>query len=122
MKVDDVCSLLHIYFSSVTEYTDRIKRMWIWVINPLNAELNPICHLLAVLGAHPILHVSRIRINLPETRLVSSVVYCFTSLINSWKTARNVKTQKTKLDFCLLLTLLILIGHISEIFLSKIQN
>jgi hypothetical protein len=29
-------------------------------INPLNAELNPICHLLALLGAHPIIHVSRI--------------------------------------------------------------
>jgi len=29
--------------------------------NPLSAELNPICHLLALLGAHHILHVSRIR-------------------------------------------------------------
>ena len=28
----------------------------------LNAELNPICHLLALLGAHHILHVSRIRV------------------------------------------------------------
>jgi hypothetical protein len=31
--------------------------------NPLRAELNPICHLLELLGAHPILHVSRIRVN-----------------------------------------------------------
>ena len=31
-------------------------------LNPLNAELNPICHLLALLGAHHILHVSRIRV------------------------------------------------------------
>jgi hypothetical protein len=31
-------------------------------LNPLNAELNPICHLLALLGAHPRLHVSRIRV------------------------------------------------------------
>jgi len=30
--------------------------------NPLNAELNPICHMLALLGAHHILHVSRIRV------------------------------------------------------------
>jgi hypothetical protein len=30
--------------------------------NPLNAELNPICHLLALLGAHPIFHASRIRV------------------------------------------------------------
>ena len=33
-------------------------------INPLNAELNPICHLLALLGAHLILNVSRIRVKL----------------------------------------------------------
>jgi hypothetical protein len=31
------------------------------VLNPLNAELNPVCHLLAFLGAHHILHISRIR-------------------------------------------------------------
>jgi len=35
-----------------------------FVINPLNAELNPICHLLALLEAHHILHVSRIRVKL----------------------------------------------------------
>ena len=32
-------------------------------INPLNAELNPICHLLALVVAHNILHVSRVRVN-----------------------------------------------------------
>jgi hypothetical protein len=31
-------------------------------INTLNTELSPICHLLALLGAHHILHVSRIRV------------------------------------------------------------
>ena len=31
-------------------------------IYPLNPELNPICHLLALLEAHHILHVSRIRV------------------------------------------------------------
>jgi len=38
-------------------------------LNPLNAELYSICHLLALLGAHPILHISRIRVNiiLPST-------------------------------------------------------
>jgi hypothetical protein len=30
--------------------------------NPLNTELNPICHLLALLGAHLIFHVSRMRV------------------------------------------------------------
>jgi hypothetical protein len=36
-------------------------------INHLNAELNPICRLLTLLGAHPIFHISRIRVN-----------YCYT--------------------------------------------
>jgi len=31
--------------------------------NPLIAELNPTCHFLVLLGAHPILHISRIRVN-----------------------------------------------------------
>jgi len=31
-------------------------------INPLNAELNPICHLLAFLGVNHIRHVSRVRV------------------------------------------------------------
>ena len=32
-------------------------------LNPLNTKLNPISHLLALLGAHHILHVSRVRVN-----------------------------------------------------------
>jgi len=35
---------------------------WVSVINPLKPELNPICYLLALLGAHHFLHVSRIRV------------------------------------------------------------
>jgi len=36
------------------------------MFSPLNAELNPICYLLALLGAHHFLHVSRIRVNTEE--------------------------------------------------------
>jgi hypothetical protein len=35
-------------------------------IDPLNAELNPICHLLALLGAHHIFHMSRKRVKTPD--------------------------------------------------------
>jgi len=35
------------------------------MLNPLNAELNPICYLLTLLGAHHFLHVSRIRVKIP---------------------------------------------------------
>jgi hypothetical protein len=39
--------------------------------NPLNVQLNLICHLLALLRAHHILHVGRIRVKkiLPTTQL-----------------------------------------------------
>jgi hypothetical protein len=43
-------------------------------LNPSNAEINHICHLLALLGAHHILHVSRIRVNIQNnTHLVLSL-------------------------------------------------
>ena len=43
--------------------------------NPLNAELNPICYLLALLGAHHFLHVSRIRVKSLTLRLLMSFIY-----------------------------------------------
>ena len=41
----------------------RITRRMSININPLNAELNPIRHLLALVGARHIVHVSRVRVN-----------------------------------------------------------
>jgi hypothetical protein len=40
--------------------------------NPLNAELNPIYYLLAILGAHHFLHVSRIRVKSLTLRILMS--------------------------------------------------
>jgi hypothetical protein len=40
-----------------------IFKIFIAVLNTLNAELNSICHLLSLFGAHHILYVSRIRVN-----------------------------------------------------------
>ena len=47
-------------YSSTTSHCVALRNL---TFNPINAELNPICHLLALLGAHHILHVSRIRVN-----------------------------------------------------------
>jgi len=47
---------LNLYSLVVTVRTTSVN------INTLNAELNPICYLLALLGAHHFLHVSRIRV------------------------------------------------------------
>jgi hypothetical protein len=35
---------------------------YLCLLNPLNTELNPICHLLALLGAHLILHIGGIKV------------------------------------------------------------
>jgi len=43
-------------------------------INPLNAELNPICYLLALL-AQNFLHVNRIRVKSLTLRLLMSYIY-----------------------------------------------
>ena len=50
--------------SHCTELVAALHPLFLRVcaINPLNAELNPICHLMALLGAHHILHFSRIRV------------------------------------------------------------
>jgi len=61
--------LLYFFFSSFCPAT-----VFLSPLNPLNAELNPICHLLALLGAHPIFHVSRIRINYTLPSIFSSVL------------------------------------------------
>ena len=48
-----------------------------YVLNPLNPELNPICYLLALIGAHHFLHVSRIRVKLLTLRRLMSCIYIY---------------------------------------------
>jgi hypothetical protein len=44
--------------------------------DPLDAELNPVCHLLALLGARHFLHVSRIRVNVNIICNQYGIPYC----------------------------------------------
>jgi hypothetical protein len=48
--------------NEIPTYIHRNVYAYYSLFSPLNAQLNPICHLLALLGAHHILHVSRIRV------------------------------------------------------------
>ena len=65
-------------------YTDYATRPTvIWYINPLKPELNAICYLLALLGAHHFLHVSRIKVKLLTFRLLMSYIYIY---IYIWST------------------------------------
>jgi hypothetical protein len=58
---------INVYGDSCPSFS-TIKK-WAAEFNPLNAELNPICPLLALFGAHHILHVSRIRVKRGRTSL-----------------------------------------------------
>jgi hypothetical protein len=49
----------------------KVRRYYSHYFNPLNAELNPVRHLLALAGAHHFVDVSRIRVKVD--RLNSSV-------------------------------------------------
>ena len=49
----------------------KVLTGYLWIsedknVNPLNAGLNHICHLLALSGAHHILHISGVRANILE--------------------------------------------------------
>jgi hypothetical protein len=54
------------------------------LVNPLNAELNPIHHLLALVGAHHIVHVTRVRVNVIQvTALLHNIMHFLELLFES---------------------------------------
>ena len=67
-------------------------------VNPLNAELNPICYLLALLGAHHFLHVSRIRVKLTLRQLMSYIYMEHLFLMFLDHTQRRSTVGRTPLD------------------------
>ena len=72
--------------SSKVSY-ERTRRVCSGFFNPLNTELNPICYLLALLGAHHFFHVSRIRVKSLILRLLMSYIYIYISSLRVNKSA-----------------------------------
>jgi hypothetical protein len=70
-------------------------------INPLNAELKPICHLLALLGAHHILHISGLRVNClhhtnsADCQGVRGISLTLVSICILWRINLNLNVQET---------------------------
>jgi hypothetical protein len=58
-----VASGFHVvlFFTSAVDEHNSVRHTHF--VNPLNAKLNPICHLLVLLAARHILHVSGLRVN-----------------------------------------------------------
>jgi len=53
-------------------------------INPLNAELNPICHLLSLLVTHPVLHVSRLRVKRANIEIYFRIHVSYRQFFSFW--------------------------------------
>jgi hypothetical protein len=70
-----------------------------YIINPLNAELNLICHLLALSGAHLIFHISRIRVNwiYSRTPLTRKLVIRISNYPGNLEPSGKVVNNSTKL-------------------------
>ena len=61
----------------LSEHSEGLKSsLWLFSVNPLNPELNPICYLLPLL-AHHFLHVRRIMVKSLPLRLLMSYIYIY---------------------------------------------
>ena len=76
------CAPSWLYLQDLHEDLHTFTWRSTYIFNPLNPELNPICYLLALLGAHHFLPVSRIRVKLLTFRLLMSYVYIWST--HSW--------------------------------------
>ena len=89
---------MHLIGFIIRIYNDaRSRECQIKKFNPISTELNLICYLLALLGAHHILHVSRIRVNIyfyaysdwflcswgpyNHSHIIAKIVYCRSTYI-----------------------------------------
>ena len=77
---------------------DHSHQCWRTVTNTLNSALNPTCHLLTLLGAHHILHVSRIRVRAQSTKkskLHAIFLFCWWEICVQLQTPRKQFTVTT---------------------------
>jgi hypothetical protein len=68
-----------------------------WLLNPLNAEWNPICHLLALLGGATIVVVSRLRVNVYHYTNICTISYTTLILL---KLLRHYSGEKRNRKSC----------------------
>jgi len=75
-------------------HIQNTKFVFLQLFNPLNAELNPICHLPAILGVH-FLHISRITVKSLTLRLLMSYIYIYIYIYIYWARIPDVSRSHT---------------------------
>ena len=66
---------------SLHAFRDKETFTFTCIFNPLNAELNTICHLLALLGGATIVVVSRLRVKQTARQMISNAVAAVFNLL-----------------------------------------
>ena len=74
--------IIAVHCKDHTKHINELCGLRAGLFNPLKPELNPICYLLALLGAHHFLHVSRIRVRSLTLRRLMSYIYIWST--HSW--------------------------------------
>ena len=69
------CSVNGQSYRSVQRYPRQRILCLIAKINPLNAELNPICHLQALLGGVTVVVVSRLRVKEQNKNVIMVIIF-----------------------------------------------
>jgi hypothetical protein len=88
-----------ISYPDIIWYTYIFIYLSIYLFNPLNAKLNTISHVLALLGAHPILSVSRIRVDTRWQQYSSHLHTNSTHVDTRWqKYSTHLYTNSTQVD------------------------
>ena len=77
LQLEHISEYCHVHPVLDMPTEKRSSQAYVESFNPLNPELNPICYLLALLGDHHFLHVSRIRVKLLTFRLLMSYIYIY---------------------------------------------
>ena len=83
------------YFQSEMFETSA-KLIVLFLFNPLNAELNPICYLLALLGAHHFLHAKHIIVHL-LVLILCFIIFIWYYYYNLFKMCKSGNGKLTEL-------------------------
>jgi len=103
-----LCGLHYCLISLCLQQQFKIQIRHLQIINPLNAELNPLYHFLALSGAHPILHVSGVRVKekyggkqCSETVVVHSIYETYPAACTLLRSFVSYVTQHSTSHFTL---------------------
>jgi transposase len=93
----------------------------VFFVNPLKSELNPICHLVSLLGSHHILHVSSIRVNPLNAELIPTCHFLALLGAHHILHVSRIRVKPLNVELNLICHLLALLGAHRILHVSRIR-